>query len=63
MESKKGKFTIEILMERPGGELIFKPIRASRDDLRELIEATTNPVIKHNIETRAKEKRVRGLKK
>ena len=59
MSEEKRKVTIEVLMEGSGGDLVFQPIKASRDDLRDLIDASKNPVIRHNIESRAKEKRVR----
>lgn len=59
MPEEKRKVTIEVLMEGSGGDLVFQPIKASKDDLRDLIEASKNPVIKHNIESRAKEKKMR----
>ena len=42
--------TIEVLMEGPGGELYFQPGQATPDHLEELIAATTNSLIKHNLE-------------
>ncbi len=59
MPKEKRKVTIEVLMEGGGGDLLFQPIKASKDDLRDLIDASKNPVIKHNIESRAKEKKIR----
>ncbi len=59
MPEEKRKVTIEVLMEGSGGDLVFQPIKASRDDLRDLIDASKNPVIKHNIESMAKEKKMR----
>ena len=56
---KKKKATIEVLMEGVGGDLVFQPIQASSNDLKQLIAATKNPVIKENIRKTAKEKRMR----
>lgn len=44
------KITIEVLMEGPNGELYFQPIEAAPDHLEELIKATTNSMIKHNLQ-------------
>lgn len=41
---------IEVLMEGPNGELYFQPIEATPEHLEELIKATTNSMIKHNLE-------------
>ncbi len=61
MQSKGGKrITIDVLMEGPGGELLFQPVKASKDELRKLVEASTNHVVRHNIEKSVKEKR-RGI--
>ena len=49
MAYKERKITIDVLMEGSGGELVFKEVKASRHDLKELIEASRNPVIKHNV--------------
>ena len=48
MPDKGRKITIDVLVEGPGGELIFKPVQASKHDLKEIINASKNPVIKHN---------------
>lgn len=56
---RERKFVIEVLMEAPGGDLVFQPIKASKSDLKQLIEATKNPVISENIKWRAKEKKVK----
>lgn len=50
----KKKIIIEVLMEGPGGELYFQPIEADPDHLEELIAATTNSMIKHNLEEQLK---------
>ncbi len=57
---KRGKkYEIEVLMEGRGGELVFQPVKASKHDLKALIEATKNPVIKENIRKSAEEKKVK----
>lgn len=56
---RKKKVTIEVLTEASGGDLVFRPVKASATDLRALIAASKNPVIKENIRKRAKEKRVK----
>ncbi len=53
----KKKITIEVLMEGPAGELYFQPIEADPDHLEELIAATTNSMIKHNLEEQLKKMR------
>ncbi len=54
MESESPKkdkpVTIEVLMEGPNGELYFQPIEATPEHLEELIKATTNSMIKHNLQ-------------
>ena len=50
LSQKKKTVTIEVLMEGPGGELYFQPVEADVDHLEELIAATKNSVIKHNLE-------------
>lgn len=49
MPKRQRKITIDVLVEGRGGELVFRPVQASKDDLRELLEATKNSVIKHNV--------------
>ncbi|MBI4043897.1 MAG: hypothetical protein HY393_03785 [Candidatus Diapherotrites archaeon] len=61
MQEKKKKeepVTIDVLMEGPGGELYFQPVQATPEHLEELIKATKNSVIKHNLE-----KELEALKK
>ncbi len=60
-EGKGRKHTIDVLMEGPGGELVFTPIKASKDDLRELVQASKNPVLSHNLFREIKEKRIKGI--
>lgn len=50
------KHSIEMLMEGKGGELVFQPIEATTKDLRKLVEAAKNPVIRHNMHKSLKEK-------
>ncbi len=50
IQKKKTTVTIEVLMEGPGGELYFQPIEADPEHLEELIAATKNSMIKHNLE-------------
>ncbi len=59
MKGKDRKITIDVLMEGPGGELVFKEVKASRHDLKELVEASRNPVIKHNVFKAGSEKKVK----
>jgi hypothetical protein len=47
---KEKPIVIEVLMEGPSGELYFQPIEATPENLQELIKATTNSVIKHNLQ-------------
>jgi len=49
MKPSEKKITIDVLVEGQGGELIFKPVQASKEDLHELVEASKNPVIKNNV--------------
>jgi len=59
MDVKERKVTIDVLMEGPGGELVFRPVRASRSDLKDLIEASQNPVIRYNVFKAGSGKRVK----
>ena len=59
MPEKERKISIDVLMEGTGGELVFKEIKASRKDLKELAEADRNPVIKHNVFKTGTGKKVR----
>lgn len=50
-ETKKNKtVTIEVLMEGPNGELYFQAVEADPEHLEELIAATKNSMIKHNLQ-------------
>ncbi len=59
MPEKERKITIDVLVEGLGGELVFKPVKASKGDLRELVEASKNPVVKHNVFRHGSSKRVK----
>ena len=59
MPEKGKKISIDVLMEGPGGDLVFREVQASKDDLRGLIEASRNPVIKNNIFRAGEQKKVR----
>jgi hypothetical protein len=50
IQKKEKPVIIEVLMEGPGGELYFQPIEATPDHLEELIAATKNSMIKHNLQ-------------
>lgn len=49
MPDKERKISLDVLMEGPGGDLVFREVKASKDDLRDLIEASRNPIIKNNV--------------
>ncbi|MFA4855726.1 MAG: hypothetical protein WC634_04025 [archaeon] len=59
MPDKGRKIPIDVLMEGSGGDLVFREVRASKDDLRDLIEASRNPVIKNNVFKAGDGKRVK----
>ncbi len=48
------KVTIEVLMEGPNGELYFQAIEADPEHMEELIAATKNSMIKHNLQKQLK---------
>ena len=59
MAEKNKKISIDALIEAPGGDLVFKEVKASKRDLKELVAAKRNPVIKHNLFRPGSEKKVR----
>ena len=59
MVRKERVIEIDVLVEGHGGELIFQPVKVSKGDLKQLIEATKNPVIKENLKREAEEKKVK----
>ncbi len=59
MKPKERKVTLDVLVEGPGGELVFRPVKASPHNLKEVIEASKNPVLKHNVFKTGTEKKVK----
>lgn len=53
-EAKKKTVTIEVLMEGTNGELYFQAIEADPEHMEELIAATKNSMIKHNLQKQLK---------
>jgi len=53
------KVTIDVLVEGPGGELVFRAVKASKTDLKELVEASKNPVISYNVFKAGSNKRLK----
>jgi len=56
MEKKK---TVDVLVEGKGGDLIFKPVKASKEELHRLIGESKNPVIKKNVFKPGSEKKLK----
>ncbi|MEK6972744.1 MAG: hypothetical protein AABW72_01755 [archaeon] len=56
MANKKVK--IDMLVTGQNGELVFRTVEVSPDDVRQLLETTTDPVIKHNLKKELKSKRI-----
>jgi hypothetical protein len=56
-QKKKGTFIMDVLVEGPGGELIFKPVEVSPDDISQLKQLSQNPVAKFNIKKELKRKK------
>ncbi len=59
MKPKERKISIDVLVEGPGGELVFREVKASKEDLHDLIEISKNPVIKHNVFRKGSNKRLK----
>lgn len=58
-EKEKSKtVTIDVLVEGNGGELVFAPVKASKDDFKELLEISKNPLIRENLKRELKRKKV-----
>jgi len=51
------KHKIDVLITGPGGELIFKEIEVTKDDIKSLLE-TKDSFVKHNIEKELKKKKI-----
>ena len=52
------KISIEVLMEGPGGDLIFKEISGTKQEILEMLKNEKNPMVRHNLEKQLKEKKV-----
>lgn len=59
MKKRERSVKIDVLMEGSAGDLVFQPIKASKSDLRALVRASTNPVIRENVKKRAEERKVK----
>lgn len=58
-EEKKQVHKIDVLVEGAGGELMFKTVEVTGNDIRELLEVTRNPVVAYNLEKELKEKKIK----
>ena len=43
---KEQKKKLEALVEGPGGDLLFKPVKASGKELKQIAKESKNPVLK-----------------
>ncbi len=59
MKQGKKKVAADLLVEGSGGELVFRPVKASKSELHKLVEANKNPVIKHNVFKQGSNKKVK----
>lgn len=59
MLEKKQIHKIDVLVEGAGGELEFKTVEVSADNIKELLETTKNPVVRENLKRELKEKRIK----
>ena len=50
---------IEVLIEGPGGELVFKKVKVKKGNIKALLEATKNPVARHNIKKELEKKKIK----
>tara|TARA_Y100000310_G_scaffold322548_1_gene381711 strand:+ start:487 stop:660 length:174 start_codon:yes stop_codon:yes gene_type:complete len=53
------KITLEILVEGPGGQLMFVPISKTKKEIKGILEQEKNPMIAHNIKKQLKDQRVK----
>lgn len=49
MAEKTRKVKIDALVEGHGGELVFRPVKTKKQNIKLAAEASKNPVIKNNI--------------
>jgi hypothetical protein len=59
MPDRERKISLDVLIEGPGGDLVFREIRASRNDIAELVGASRNPVVKNNVFLAGAQKKVK----
>ena len=52
------KITIEVLVPLPSGELAFKPITGTKEEIIEMLKQEKNEIVRHNLEKELKEKKV-----
>ena len=55
----KKRVLIEVLVEGPGGDLVFRPLEMSKKEIQGFAKEQTNPVLKHNVERAARERKVK----
>lgn len=48
------KITIEMLVPGPDGELVFKPVTGTKNEIIELIKKEKNEIVKYNMEKELK---------
>ncbi len=53
------KVSIEVLVEGPGGALVFRPLEMSKKEIQGFAKEQKNPVLRHNVERAAREKKVK----
>ncbi len=58
MARKPYKHKIDVLVEGPDGELVFKTVEVTKNDIRALLD-TKHSFLKHNLEKELKEKKIR----
>lgn len=57
---KQGKkLSLDMLVEGPGGELVFVPLKASKVSVKQMVSESKNPVIRHNVFRPGLKKRVK----
>ncbi len=59
MPKKDKKYSIDVLIEGTGGDLVFKKVKENKKNLKKLVEENKNPVIKHNVFKTGSEKKVK----
>jgi hypothetical protein len=59
MKPREKKKAIDALVEGQGGELVFRPVKASKNELHKLAKESKNPVIKYNVFKQGTNKKVK----